>query len=368
MPPAARVGDPTGHPGTIAGPGVATVLHRRPAGRRGRRHAHLLVAAARRPAPADAVPAGQSTTVLIGGRPALRLGDIAGCGAPIVVGCADRGDRRMTCADRQAFLGRGWAFPVAADADGEVALADYDEDVRQAVRIILGTDHGERVMRPDFGAGLRRFVFEPIDTHDARARRATASSRRSCRGSRGSTSSCVGARPGRPTASRARRRVDYRVRATNTFYNLVYPFYLLEGGGRRRERAPSSSRATPTRCSTALRAPAAGATCRGWQPAPGGAGAALLPIYARYLHALAERIDQAPDKNELAFLDLLGVDLLPAQAARAPVVFTTASGRRRRPRAGGTRLGAKRPRPQPAARVRDRARASRSPRRRWPRS
>lgn len=59
----------------------------------------------------------------------------------------------------------------------------------------------------------------------------------------------------------------------------------------------------------------------GWQPAPGGPSWALLQIYARYLAALAERVGQAPDKNKLAFLEMLGLNLLPAQAARAPVVF-----------------------------------------------
>lgn len=60
-----------------------------------------------------------------------------------------------------AFLGVGWAFPVCADA-GRTAVAAYEEDVKQAIRIILGTDPGERVMRPDFGAGLSAFVFEPM--------------------------------------------------------------------------------------------------------------------------------------------------------------------------------------------------------------
>ena len=62
----------------------------------------------------------------------------------------------------RAFLGVGWAFPPRFDADGHIAEAAYEEDVRQAIRIILGTNPGERVMRPDFGAGLDRFVFEPI--------------------------------------------------------------------------------------------------------------------------------------------------------------------------------------------------------------
>lgn len=59
----------------------------------------------------------------------------------------------------------------------------------------------------------------------------------------------------------------------------------------------------------------------GWTPASTGPSWAIIQIYARYLRALAERVGLAPDKNKLAFLDLLGVNLLSAQAARAPIVF-----------------------------------------------
>lgn len=80
-------------------------------------------------------------------------------------------------------------------------------------------------------------------------------------------------------------------------------------------------------------------------PRPGGAGHALLAIYARYLQALGLRIDDAPDKNVLAFLDQLGLSLLPAQAARAPVVFETIPGAGDGRAPAGTRLGARGPDP-----------------------
>ena len=59
----------------------------------------------------------------------------------------------------------------------------------------------------------------------------------------------------------------------------------------------------------------------GWIPGVYGPSSALLHIYARYLEVLVERLNQAPDKNKLAFLDLLGINLIPAQGARAPLVF-----------------------------------------------
>lgn len=87
MPPAARVTDPTGHPGTITGPGVSTVLiGGLPAAVVGDTHTCAI------PSPAGPHPptpiAKGSATVLIGGRPAARVGDMAGCGAPIVMGLA----------------------------------------------------------------------------------------------------------------------------------------------------------------------------------------------------------------------------------------------------------------------------------------
>jgi uncharacterized Zn-binding protein involved in type VI secretion len=84
VPPAARVGDPTGHPGLIAGPGVPTVLiGGMPASVVGDMHTCAFPPPAVHPPTPMALG---SFTVLIGGRPAVRLGDIAGCGAPVIVG------------------------------------------------------------------------------------------------------------------------------------------------------------------------------------------------------------------------------------------------------------------------------------------
>lgn len=84
MPPALRVGDATNHPGTVAGPGVPTVLV---AGMPAAVVGDLHVCAFPPPAahPPTPMPLG-SATVLIGGRPALRLGDAAGCGAIAITG------------------------------------------------------------------------------------------------------------------------------------------------------------------------------------------------------------------------------------------------------------------------------------------
>jgi uncharacterized Zn-binding protein involved in type VI secretion len=85
MPPAARITDPTAHPGMVSPPGVPNVLiSGLPAAVMGGLHQCLLPPPAG-PHPPTPFPLG-SANVLIGGRPALRMGDISGCGAPIVGG------------------------------------------------------------------------------------------------------------------------------------------------------------------------------------------------------------------------------------------------------------------------------------------
>ncbi|MGP3966250.1 PAAR domain-containing protein [Streptomyces sp. 6N223] len=84
MPAAARIGDPTGHPGVIVGPGVPTVLiGGQPAATVGTSH-QCSSPAAHPPTPI--APPG-SSGVLIGGQPAARVGDVTGCGSPITAGC-----------------------------------------------------------------------------------------------------------------------------------------------------------------------------------------------------------------------------------------------------------------------------------------
>jgi hypothetical protein len=129
----------------------------------------------------------------------------------------------------KAFLGVGWAFPVrAVHGSGDVAMAAYEEDIRQAIRLILETNPGERVMRPDFGTGLRALVFEPVNTttmalvrHRVEQGLVTWEPRIEV------MEITVSA------AAQPRNRLDidirYRVRSVNTFYNLVFPFFLQEG-------------------------------------------------------------------------------------------------------------------------------------------
>jgi hypothetical protein len=69
--------------------------------------------------------------------------------------------------DSREVYGRGMAFPPRVGADGRVAWSEGEANVREAIRVILMTEPGERLRLPDFGAGLGRFLFEPntLATH-----------------------------------------------------------------------------------------------------------------------------------------------------------------------------------------------------------
>lgn len=132
----------------------------------------------------------------------------------------------MPDVDAKAFLGRGWAFPISLDASGEIATAAYEEDIQQAIRIILSTEKRERMMRPDFGAGLGAFVFEPMNTTTMALIRHQVEQALIEWEPRIDTITIETV----PThaAGRLDITIGYRVRSTNSFYNYVYPFYVRE--------------------------------------------------------------------------------------------------------------------------------------------
>lgn len=127
----------------------------------------------------------------------------------------------------KAFLGVGWNFPLRPSA-GRLRWVSYDERVEQAIAIVLLTGKGERVMLPEFGAGLRRFVFEPNSpvTHRAlelEVRKALTDWEPRIDVKR------VTASASPDQSNLVLLEIDFVVRATNTFYNRVFPFYLVEG-------------------------------------------------------------------------------------------------------------------------------------------
>ena len=61
-------------------------------------------------------------------------------------------------------MSKAWKFPVEVDpATGRVRMVEGDDAVRQSVSLIVGTERGERIMQPHFGARVNRFMFRGVD-------------------------------------------------------------------------------------------------------------------------------------------------------------------------------------------------------------
>lgn len=63
--------------------------------------------------------------------------------------------------DEGALFGRGMAFPPRVGPDGRIASSSGPANVREALRIVLLTAPGERVMLPAFGGGIGAYLHQP---------------------------------------------------------------------------------------------------------------------------------------------------------------------------------------------------------------
>jgi phage baseplate assembly protein W len=126
------------------------------------------------------------------------------------------------------FLGRGLRFPIQVDARGRLARSSDEQKIEESIWLILGTAPGERVMAPDFGCGLQELVFEPNSplTETAIAIEVQQALVRS-----EPRIDVIDVQVDAPEPNLMLIRIDYRIRAANTAHNLVYPFFITEGGG-----------------------------------------------------------------------------------------------------------------------------------------
>lgn len=127
------------------------------------------------------------------------------------------------------FLGRGWKFPPQVDyATGRIKTVSQEENIAEAVMLILSTKKGERVMRPEFGCSIHDFLFADMNYTTVREME------------REITSAIIAWEPRviEPEAEVSLERltegivmihITYIVRSTNNPYNLVFPYYINEG-------------------------------------------------------------------------------------------------------------------------------------------
>ncbi len=128
----------------------------------------------------------------------------------------------------EEFVGVGWKFPPQLDDQGLVALSRYESDIQEAIWIILSTAPGERLMHPDFGCGLQDYVFAPNDTRTAGLIRFNVEEALNRWEPRIQLQQVrVEADPTQTGVLLIN--IAYQVRATDSRFNLVYPFYLERG-------------------------------------------------------------------------------------------------------------------------------------------
>ena len=125
------------------------------------------------------------------------------------------------------FLGVGWKFPLQVTPNGAIASARFEQRIEESIYIILSTAPGERVMQPNFGCGIHDLVFEPnsavtlsLVVDQVRKALVSFEPRIDVLTVNADTA------PEQPNVLLIR--IDYRIRATNSFGNLVYPFYITE--------------------------------------------------------------------------------------------------------------------------------------------
>lgn len=129
---------------------------------------------------------------------------------------------------RKSFLGTGWGFPPAfSNKTAAVGLLSNEDDIQSSLEILLTTRQGERVMRPDYGCNLDELVFEPLTTTFKTYIKDLISTAILYYEPRIEVNKIelddTGELEGRILIS-----IDYTVRATNSRFNFVFPFYKTE--------------------------------------------------------------------------------------------------------------------------------------------
>lgn len=123
------------------------------------------------------------------------------------------------------FLGEGVAFPFSIDRYNKINSSKYEKNIEESIMIILSTKLGERLMRPDFGCRIHQLLFAPntIDTHNLAIFYVTESLEQWEH-----RIILTNVHISNQAETSINISIDYQIRDSNSFYNLVYPFYLTE--------------------------------------------------------------------------------------------------------------------------------------------
>jgi phage baseplate assembly protein W len=130
--------------------------------------------------------------------------------------------------NKREFLGVGWKFPLQVNARGGIAISRYEQSIEESIYMILSTARNERLMMPEFGAGIHDVVFAP--NNPAMITLVVDGTRRALVAYEPRIDVLnVDAETNENEKNLLIIRINYRVRANNTVENIVYPFYITEG-------------------------------------------------------------------------------------------------------------------------------------------
>ena len=133
--------------------------------------------------------------------------------------------------DVNSFLGRGFKFPVQVDEiTGKMKTSAYEEDIKEAIYLILMTKKGERIMNPQFGCGIYDYAFGTMDYTSLNMMERVVKEALTLWEPR-ITDLNVDLAVDSEKEGCIVISIDYTVRSTNNPYNLVFPFYMNEGFG-----------------------------------------------------------------------------------------------------------------------------------------
>ncbi len=127
-----------------------------------------------------------------------------------------------------SFLGTGWSFPPEFTPDnGEVVMTSDEADIEESLKILLGTAFGERFLNPKYGLDMHELLFEPMSTtmktfikDRVRTSILVYEPRINLLSLELDTSA--------EYEGKISILVEYEVMATNSRYNLVYPFSISD--------------------------------------------------------------------------------------------------------------------------------------------
>jgi phage baseplate assembly protein W len=127
-----------------------------------------------------------------------------------------------------SFLGTGWSFPPEFTNGGRnVATVSGAEDVRQSLEILLGTRLEERILQEEYGSNLRDFVFGELNAGVVNSLRNMIAEAVLYNEPRVELNS-VDLETDEEREGLVLIKLDYTIPASNTRFNMVYPFYLQE--------------------------------------------------------------------------------------------------------------------------------------------